>query len=261
MDNSNIRLQQLSPEHLAAWDRDGILVLKASDLYGPETVQDIRTWAGEVQNWAETPGKWMMYFEKSLKDGARILNRMENFFPYHDGLNALFNGPWALGLVGQLLGAPAVCFKEKINFKLPGGGAFAAHQDVQAGWDRYGHTVHISLAIAIDPATIENGCLEVVRGEHKKGLIGPMGSEIPKDVCDKLTWELVTMEPGDLIFFDSYAPHRSEPNMTTSTRRVIYLTYNKASEGDFREQYYIDKRKSYPPDIEREVGKDYAYKI
>jgi 2-aminoethylphosphonate dioxygenase len=261
MDKLDIRLKTLSPEHLRQWDCDGVLVLRAAELYGPDLVAAIRRWTDEVQAWPETPGKWMMYFEKSLKDGARILNRMENFFPYHDGFNRLFNTDWALGLAAQLLGGPAVAFKEKINFKLPGGGAFAAHQDVQAGWDRYGQSVHISLAVAVDAATIENGCLEVVRGEHKKGLIGPMGAEIPKDVCDKLTWEPVLMEPGDMIFFDSFAPHRSAPNLTASTRRVIYLTYNKASEGDTRERYYADKRQSFPPDIERDPSKQYAYKI
>lgn len=261
MDMTDIRLQRLFDEHLREWNADGVLVLKAGELYGPATVEAIRRWTDEVQAWPETPGKWMMYFEKSLKDQARILNRMENFFPYHAGFNELFNGSWARDLAGQLLGGPTVPFKEKINFKLPGGGAFAAHQDVQAGWDRYGQSVHISLAVAVDPATIENGCLEVVRGEHQRGLIGPMGAEIPKEVCDQLTWEPVLMEPGDMIFFDSFAPHRSAPNLTQTTRRVIYLTYNRAAEGDTREQYYADKRQSFPPDIERAPGKEYAYKI
>jgi len=44
-------------------------------------------------------------------------------------------------------------------------------------------------------------------------------------------------------------------------RRVLYITYNRASEGDWREQYYADKRKSFPPDCEREAGKVYEYKV
>ena len=64
-----------------------------------------------------------------------------------------------------------------------------------------------------------------------------------------------------MVLFDAYVPHRSAPNLTDSPRRVLYLTYNKASEGDHRERYYADKRKSFPPDCEREAGKDYAYKV
>ena len=71
----------------------------------------------------------------------------------------------------------------------------------------------------------------------------------------------VPTAPGDAIFFDSFAPHRSAPNNTTMPRRVLYITYNRASDGDWREQYYADKRKSFPPDCEREADKVYEYKV
>ena len=44
-------------------------------------------------------------------------------------------------------------------------------------------------------------------------------------------------------------------------RRVLYITYNKRSEGDSREQYYTEKRNNYPPDIERDPDKDYSFKV
>jgi hypothetical protein len=39
--------------------------------------------------------------------------------------------------VGQILGEETELFKEKINFKIPGGDGFKPHQDSQAGWDAY----------------------------------------------------------------------------------------------------------------------------
>jgi hypothetical protein len=39
------------------------------------------------------------------------------------------------------------------------------------------------------------------------------------------------------------------------------VTYNRLSDGDHLEQYYADKRKSYPPDCERVEGKTYEYKV
>ena len=44
-------------------------------------------------------------------------------------------------------------------------------------------------------------------------------------------------------------------------RRVLYVTYNRASEGDHRAAYFADKRKSYPPDIEREPGRTYVFRV
>jgi len=250
----------LTEEQLQTWHRDGYLVLNTR-LFTPEQVKNLVSYVDDLGAWPETPGKWMKYFEKSRIDGSRILQRIENFFPYHEQLNELFNTERFLGIVSQLFGEQAVLYKEKINFKLSGGEGFKAHQDAQAGWDMYGHTIHISAMVAIDHCTPENGCLEMVAGKHRNGLIGPMWAEIPQDVVESLEWVPVPAKPGDVIFFDSYVPHRSGPNNTKHSRRVLYLTFNKASEGDFREKYYADKRKSFPPDCERDPNKVYEYKI
>ena len=60
-----------------------------------------------------------------------------------------------------------------------------------------------------------------------------------------LDWQPVPLEPGDLLFFDSYTPHYSDTNTTTRARRAAYLTYNAASRGDHRERYYADKRAEF----------------
>ena len=49
--------------------------------------------------------------------------------------------------------------------------------------------------------------------------------------------------------------------MTDAKRRVLYVTYNAASAGDHRVQYYVDKRQSYPPDIERDPSKEYVFRV
>jgi len=254
---------QLTKEQVDSFHRDGFLVLSQDNgqcILSQQQIEDIKKWTQEVADWPETPGKWMKYFEKG-PNNERLLQRIENFVDYHEGFSNLFNGTAFLDVLGQLLGEKAVLYKEKINMKLPGGGGFAPHQDVQAGWDMYGQTYHISVLVSIDTSTPENGCLEIVAGEHKKGLVGPMGAEIPKEVVDSMKWIPLPTKPGDLVFFDSYVPHRSGPNTTDAPRRALYLTYNKLSEGDFRARYWADKRKSFPPDCEREAGREYTYKI
>ena len=74
-------------------------------------------------------------------------------------------------------------------------------------------------------------------------------------------FEPIIAAPGDAVFFDSFAPHRSGPNQTAERRRVLYITYGKASDGDQLEQYYADKFASYPPDIEREANREYRYRV
>lgn len=246
----------LTQEQLAEFRRDGYLLVRG--LINTEKMAEITRWTDEVCNLPEVPGKYMMYFEQSqLEPGKRLLCRLEDFEPYHEGFCKLFNSEEMLGNVSQLFGDEAVLFKDKINFKMPGGDGFKAHQDVQAGWDTYA-SLHITALVAIDPCTTENGCLEVAAGFHDKGLIGDKWKPLPEDELDYVP---IPTEPGDVVFFDSYAPHRSSPNHTDSSRRVLYVTYNRLSEGDHRRQYYIDKRKSYPPDCERDPDKDYVFRV
>jgi ectoine hydroxylase-related dioxygenase (phytanoyl-CoA dioxygenase family) len=222
---------------------------------------DIIGWVDDMHGRPESAGKWMKYFDESLTEpGRRILNRVENFCPYHDGFDALMARGELPARVAELFGAPAVLYKEKINFKMSGGGGFESHQDVQAGWDHYAN-IHITALVSIDAATVENGCLEVAAGHHRRGIIGESWKPMDGEDLDRVVFVPVPTEPGDVVFFDSFTPHRSEPNLTDRPRRVLYVTYNKLSDGDHRAKYYADKRLSYPPDIEREPGREYVFRV
>ena len=246
----------LTEQQIQDFDRDGFIILRG--LYNPDEIRDIRAWTEEVAGYPEVPGKYMMYFEESrTQPGKRLLSRIENLEPYHAGFSKIFTSDRMQGVVSELFGEQSVLFKDKINFKMPGSDGFKAHQDVQAGWDTYA-SLHITALVSIDPSTRENGCLELASGFHKQGLIGESWKPLPEDELDYVP---VPTDPGDAVFFDSYTPHRSDPNMTDKARRVLYVTYNRLSEGDSRNQYYADKRLSYPPDCEREPDKQYVFRV
>ncbi|MEE2969845.1 MAG: phytanoyl-CoA dioxygenase family protein, partial [Pseudomonadota bacterium] len=180
--------------------------------------------------------------------------------PYHEGLAELCIGEQLLGSCGDLFGEPAVLFKEKVNFKMPGGDGFEPHQDVQAGWDDY-VSIAVTAMVTIDETTKENGYLEMARWRHRKEMIGELWRPLqPEELLD-VEFVALPSKPGDVVFFDSFIPHQSAPNLTDSPRRVLYVTYNPASDGDHREQYYADKRNSYPPDCERDPDKVYEYRV
>lgn len=249
----------LTNDQLSDYHRQGYLVVRG--LYDPDEMRDVTEWTSELQGWPEIAGKHMMYFEESMsRPPRRVLNRIENFVPFHSGLGRLVSGGKIRHAVSALFGEDSVLFKEKINFKLPGGGGFEAHQDAQAGWNTYAD-LFITAMVTIDPATIENGCLELGNWRHRPELIGDLWRPLDDGQLEEVSFEAVPTAPGDVMFFDSYLPHRSSPNFTKSPRRVLYITYNKASAGDHRTQYFADKHQSYPPDCEREAGKAYAYRV
>jgi len=242
----------LSDQTIAQFKKDGYVVCK--DFLSPKDKKDIIAWTDEVQSWPETKGKWMEYFEHS--QGKRMLCRTENFLDYHPQLKEFITVKLN-NAVAQLFGEESVLFKEKINFKLAGAAGFKAHQDAPA-WTTFHQTRHITAMVAIDAATEANGCLFMVKGEHTKGTFPHPDGVLPEELCAKWKWEPIICDPGDVAFFDSYVPHRSFDNKSPHSRRVHYITYNPKTDGDYRLAYYEDKRRAFPPDIEREKGKDYS---
>ena len=160
---------KLSQNQLNHFEKHGFLLIR--DLYEKKDIKKITQWADEVTNYPEVPNKYMMYFEESkLEKGKRILSRMEDIEPFHQGFSELFVRGEIQKITSQLFNEKALLFKDKINFKMPGGDGFKAHQDVQAGWDRYAK-LHITALLSIDPSTTKNGCLEIAAGNHKREFV------------------------------------------------------------------------------------------
>ena len=249
----------VGPEMLEAFRRDGFVVVPG--LFDAAEIGQISAWTDELQGRPEEPGRCMMYFEPSLlRPAERVLQRIENFCPFHAGFAALCDGDKLRGSVSRLLGEAAVLFKDKINFKLPGGDGFKPHQDQQAGWSIYAD-LFVTAMVSIDSTTAENGCLELAPGHHTRGLIGEEWTPLTVEDMRRLGGRRVPTRAGDVVFFDSYTPHASDPNLTRERRRVLYITYNRRSAGDHRERYYAEKRKSFPPDIERDPNRTYTFRV
>jgi Phytanoyl-CoA dioxygenase (PhyH) len=202
-----------------------------------DDVAAVARWVDEVASWPDEAGPWLHHRE--LTDGGPKLCRSENFLPFHDGLRALLTAGPMLDTATALLGEPAVLYKEKINYKLPGGAGYAPHQDAPAY--RFVHT-HVSCMVAVDDSLVANGCLEVVSGRHQDLLpVDDVGC-IRADVVASMTWDPVEVRAGETLWFHSRTPHRSGPNLGSTPRRALYPTYNAAAEGDLRAAYYEQKR-------------------
>lgn len=251
---------KLTEEQMDFWRVNGYL--KLTDLLSEELKAQALSWASDIETWPATPGEHMVYFEKdsSAGDEKLMLCRTENFLPYHEQMRRLLveEGP-IVDVLEQLLGEPARCFKEKINYKHAGGGGFPAHQDAPA-FTSFAQRNHLTLNIAIDGATPVNGCLQVSPGQHTKGLFpqDPVHFGLSKAAEESLHWIDVPLESGDALLFSSWLPHRSCKNASDRSRRALYVTYNGVTDGDFREQYYQAKRQNFPQVCERDPNKDYS---
>jgi ectoine hydroxylase-related dioxygenase (phytanoyl-CoA dioxygenase family) len=169
-----------------------------------------------------------------------------------------------LSQINTLIGQPFVLFKDKCNVKSPGGGGYGPHQDFTA----YSHFIpryHVSAALMLDDSKIENGCLymalnyknsipsniEWVNTQfgrmpfYKYYANGPRNGDILDEIASSLEWVPIEGKAGDVILFDSFAPHKSYANTSTASRRVFFFTFNAHSEGDYYDEYYFAKCRDF----------------
>lgn len=251
-----LTIPHLTDDQVAQFAADGYLILRGG--FSAADMAAISAWTDEVAAMPEVSGRhWVFHEQSKLDPSKRLVSRIEKISPFHAGFDELCRALAAP--VGQLLGEKAALFKEKINFKMPGGDGFKPHQDSQAGWDVYAD-FFISALVSIDAATLENGCLKLVRGHHKRGMFRSWEPMTDADMAG-MDFQPVPTQPGDIVFFDSFAPHASDANLSQKIRRIYYATYNRASAGEHMARYYEDKHKNFPPDIDRDPSKQYVFRV
>jgi len=148
----------------------------------------------------------------------------------------------------KLLGGEVYHYHSKMIMKEARvGGAWAWHQDY-GYWYQNGVLAPLlsSASIAVDPATRENGCLQVIRGSHHLGrvdhvLTGEQAGADQERVCEVLKrMELVyvEMEPGDTLFFHCNLLHRSDQNHSEKPRWSMICCYNAARNDPYKESHH-----------------------
>ena len=189
-----------------------------------------------------------------------ILVRIENFVDLSQKLKEVLLSNKVLNLVGEFFeNLEPILFKDKLNFKKFGSRPDLLHQDIQAPWDKYGFNNFVTLGIPLDVCEIDNSCLWFLKEERK--IYSDCSSPLEMANFKKESFVPMIMSPGDVSVHDAYAVHHSEKQKSYKSRRIIFLTFNKKSDGDFRKEYYRDKIKSYPPNNMRIEGVTYEYKV
>ncbi|NOK62070.1 MAG: phytanoyl-CoA dioxygenase family protein [Chloroflexi bacterium AL-W] len=115
------------------------------------------------------------------------------------------------------------------------------HQD---RWTHLDRDPQITLWTALDPVTIPNGCVQVIVGSHRFGLLNPAhpsGFLTEEQVehyapDDKVVY--LELAPGEVVLLHNWLLHRSDTNTTDVSRRAFSVCYMDAgTHADNGEQY------------------------
>jgi phytanoyl-CoA hydroxylase len=168
----------------------------------------------------------------SIEERQDAIRKLMDFTRFDARLNAIGAHPQLTALLTRLLGEPPVRFQDMALLKPPRLGREKPwHQDM-AYFDLTPQTRVVGVWIALDEATLENGCMHLLAGAHRNGPVVHFqrrdwqicDTEIPGRDC-----VAVPLKPGDCLFFDGLLPHGTPPNRSPLRRRALQFHYRPAS--------------------------------
>jgi hypothetical protein len=158
---------------------------------------------------------------KKLKTKSHIL------FPW---VQEMARHPGILDVYEDLIGPDILCYSMAWRIKNPDGKTFAGwHQDTAYSPIK---PILVIGALALGPCGVEQGCLSVIPGSHKGGILKHAESADPDSILARgqfIAEEFDTskavdlaLKPGEIGLFNAACIHGSRPNVS-GERRVMLL--------------------------------------
>ena len=230
-------LRYLSPAQVAGFQRDGFLVL--DQMLSADELEILRSSVDVLDRWAQTHRHEHFAIEPEGR-GKQLAIRKIQAIHRHGG------APWAalmtktetLGLFEDILGPEIRFHHSKLMMKPPfDGSAKHWHQDLSEGFiardeierliplgDQLppDHAPVVAIQYYLDDSNVENGCLDVVPGSHRRGLhFNPLGAEL----IDRNEIVQAKVPAGGALLFHCLTYHASAPNTSRFKRRAPVYEY------------------------------------
>jgi ectoine hydroxylase-related dioxygenase (phytanoyl-CoA dioxygenase family) len=167
---------------------------------------------------------------KAFDNGGQMVQQIAEPHELGGDWMTLARDPRILNIVEDLLGPNIQLYYSMLMMKPPREGFEAPwHQD-------FAFFVHnradlLACQLYIDDSTLENGCIRVMPGSHKLGLInhfkdGRFTGIVQGDTSAFDAGEvIVPVKAGGMVIWHSLTLHRSYPNRSPHPRRAIVFEY------------------------------------
>ena len=226
----------LDDDSIAAYRRDGYIVVRG--FLSPRRVEACLHALGQLASGDLEIRETNFQFEVgapldkiAASERVKFIRRYKDFTVDAPVLGAVAHDRRLHAILDQLLGVGRRMGLEMAMVKPPFVGSVKPwHQD--AAYFRLADPgTLVGTWIALDPATLANGCMELKVGSHLDGP-QPHAHEndlnlcgIPDGAAPPRERVAVEMAPGDLLIFHSCMQHYTAPNTTEMTRRALQFHY------------------------------------
>lgn len=230
---------KLSPKQVATYHRDGFII--ARKFFDREEINLLRS--------AAHADRVLDQHSFSRDDGTGAKVRLSLWNHPGEGIYGMFARCHKLvDSVEQLLDDEAYHYHSKMIMKdAKVGGAWAWHQDYGYWYQNGVLTPNLcSVSIAVDAATKENGCMQVLKGTHLMGRVDHVLSgdqagadmERVREAMKRYALVYCVMQPGDALFFHSNLLHASARNDSDKPRWSMICCYNAKTNDPYKEAHH-----------------------
>jgi ectoine hydroxylase-related dioxygenase (phytanoyl-CoA dioxygenase family) len=223
-------MSALTQNQTESFDRDGYL--KFGRVIDDATVESLRAALDrviEMERHGGVPGAPPEFaFGHDRGDGRadRAIHQFVNMWKVDPEYRAITHNPLITQAIRELMGAEQIrLWHDQIISKPPGENKlFSCHHDFYF-WPLDRPTM-ITCWLALDDATVDNGCMHVVPGSHRDPRY-QVGGELYTDIR---TWgpermKSVELKAGECMFHHCLNYHLTPQNITDRQRRAFVMIY------------------------------------
>jgi len=222
----------LDPGQLETYRRTGHLTVPA--VFRPDEMTAL---IADIERWGEDfladlpPEKRYWYLDGGVK-ARQVLRKLDNPHFHRQSVRRIAADPRLTGLVEAILGPGVTVYFSQIFFKPPeGGGPKVVHQDNFYFGPQDPEGI-VTAWIALDDATVENGCLYFGEGTHRGPVYkhvappdAPFDLHVPPNEAARHPMTAAPVPRGGVSFHHGTAFHQSGPNLSPHWRRACALHY------------------------------------
>ena len=199
--------------------------------FSPDQVRDARSAIDDLIAGGNKDFRGVQYEESIEGKDDRPVRKLMSFVEYDARLATLANHADLHAFMRRLLGDTPELFQDMALLKNPGGREKPWHQD-SAYFNLSMDTTVIGVWIALDQATLDNGCLHILPGTHR---MGPTEHFKVRDwqICDSAVQRqldiAVPLPPGGCLIWHGLLHHGSPTNHSSKSRRALQFHYRPVS--------------------------------
>ena len=209
--------KKLTALEVKTYDKDGVLFPKRVF-----TTEVAARFLSEWENFERANGE-------IVQDKHRFKSHL--LFPFVD---EIVHEPAILDMVEDILGPDIMVWNVNLYPKEPNDDRFISwHQDA-AHWGLDNNRI-VTVWVALSSATLENGCMRMIRGSHRQGTVPHIdtwdprnilnrGQTIEQDVDEKLATSVI-LKPGECSLHHVQMMHSSPPNLSKERRVALAVRY------------------------------------